>query len=338
MSYGWVSACPPGDFEPHAGLLLSLTELAWAAPQTMVELIGALAGRIGLLAVVLDESQRQHAITTLVDWGVDAGHVQFVFMPVGTWARDFGPSFVRWSDGSVVALDAKYYFPDRPNEAVVPSALASLMRLPRRKVPLVLSGGDLLSNGRGLCLFSGGMLTTNEMFGQKRTAAELAGVLAECYGFSQSVMLEPLVGHRTAHVDMIATFTSAETVVVAQVEGQAGATGDVLDENARRLEMLRTREGRQLRVVRIPMPAYRGEGGCRSYTNVIYANGRLLVPHYQDVDPRLERRVMAVYRELLPDWDIRQIDCSAIIAGGGALRCLSTQIPWLYDRFEVSRG
>ena len=80
------------------------------------------------------------------------------------------------------------------------------------------------------------------------------------------------------------------------------------------------------------MPPYNGKF-CRTYTNVIYANGRVLVPHYPDVDPGLERAAHGVYRSLLRGWDVVPIDCGNVIVGGGALRCLSAHVPWLYEHF-----
>ena len=38
-----------------------------------------------------------------------------------------------------------------------------------------------------------------------------------------------------------------------------------------------------------------------TYTNVVYANEVLLVPHYDTVDRAIEEEALAVYRRLLPD-------------------------------------
>src|SRR4030095_8841566 len=128
---------------------------------------------------------------------------------------------------------------------------------------------------------------------------------------------------RTLHVDMLATFVSADTVVVGACDPVADPkSAAVLNRNAEKLSQVMTR-GRRMRVVRIPMPTYDG-AVCRTYTNVIYANGKLLVPHYPEVDRGMEREVMASYAQVLPGWEIAQIDCSEMIRRGGGLRCLST--------------
>jgi agmatine/peptidylarginine deiminase len=329
----WVSTPPPGDFEDHAALILSLTDLLVQCPRVVVDLVSALSDRVPLIAIVRGEEQRRHAIVLLTDWGVPAHRIQFVFMPVGAWTRDFSPGFVRRSDGRVWIIDADYPFPERPNDDVVPAALASLLRVPRRSAPLALEGGNLLSNGWGTCLFTSGLLDVNRLAGRACDFSSLAAILEDYYGFSQPVMLEPLLGHRTLHVDMFAAFVSPHVAVVAACDPRSDeASAAALDRNARTLSRLHTRD-RPVRVERIPMPPYRG-GACRTYTNVLFASGRLLVPHYADVDPGLERAALAVYASLLPGWEVIPIDCTEVIRYGGALRCLSAHVPWLHERFK----
>jgi agmatine/peptidylarginine deiminase len=333
---GWVSACPPGEFERHAAVVLSLTEMLPASPKSVVAIVGALLDRVEVIAVVRGEEQRQQAIVLLADWGLPAHRVHFVFMPVGTWTRDFGPSFVRWSDGSVLIVDAGYAFAGRHNEDVVPTAMAALLNVKRRRVPLALDGGNLVGNGRGLALFTSALVEVNRMHGFDYDLPRVRALMSEYYGFSDPLPLEPLLSHRTLHVDMFCAFTGPDDVVVGWVDRRHDPKGAAaLDRNAALLEGLPTRTGR-LRVSRVPMPPYDGTS-CRTYTNVIFANGRLLVPHYPGVDRGLERRAHATYAALLPDWDIVPVDCGDLITGGGALRCLSAHVPWLYDRFQADR-
>jgi agmatine/peptidylarginine deiminase len=272
----------------------------------------------------------------LTDWGVPAGSIFFIFMPVGCWVRDFAPSFVRCFDGQVALLEHEYRFEGRTNEGIVPAALASVLRVARRKVPLVLEGGNLLSNGWDLALTTSAILECNRLNGRHYTPEQAMTLLMEHYGFEQVALLEPLVGYRTLHVDMFATFVDHDLVVVAASDPRVdAASAAVLDRNAQRLAQVHTR-GHPLKVTRIPMPPYL-PGRCRTYTNVIYANGLLLVPHYPDADAGIEREVLATYRALLPDWQIQQVDCDALITGGGALRCCSAHVPmWLADRFAAT--
>jgi agmatine/peptidylarginine deiminase len=330
-----VAACPPGDFEDHAGLLISLTDLLAGSPRTIVELVRGTVDRIPLVAIVDGEAERQQAIVLLTDWGLPAHLVHFAAMPVSTWTRDFSPSFVRLTDGRIVLVDAQYTFPDRPNEDLVATALAAHFDLPRYRAPLALDGGNLLSNGRSVCCISSATMEINRVRAHREVSpAEIAGVMKDWYGFDRTILLDPPVGYRTLHVDMFATFTAPDVAVVGQCDSLVDSQSAlILDRNAARLAEVPVGRQARMRVHRIPMPPYDGKR-CRTYTNVVFANGRLLVPHYSDVDPVIEGRVMNLYAELLPDWELGQINCDEIICGGGALRCATKHIPWLYDRFR----
>lgn len=334
---GSVLACPPADFEEHAAIILSMTEMLACSAPTAYQMFKPLVERMALIAIVNGEEQRRQAIAMLTDWGVPVEGIYFAYMPIGTWTRDFGPFFVRGQDRSVWVLDAEYRYEGRSNEDVVPRAIASLLRLPCRQVPLVLEGGNLLSNGWGLSLSTTALVDVNRMNGRNYDASQIRSIFNEYYGFTQTVLVEPLLSHRTLHVDMFTTFTAPDVVVVGACDpAEDKDSAKALDHNARLLSQSQTR-GRRLRVERIPMPPYNGKC-CRSYTNVIFANGALLVPSYPDVDQEIEELVLATYARLLPDWDLIRIDCGPMMFGGGALRCASAHVPaWLGQQFSDYR-
>src|SRR5204863_5115800 len=112
-------------------------------------------------------------------------------MPVGSWTRDFSPTFARMTDGSVVLVDARYPQPDRPNEDMMARALAAHLGLPRAQAPLAMYGGNLLSNGRGVCCFTSAMVQINQFLGNHYSAADVAAILSSWYGFDRPVMLDP---------------------------------------------------------------------------------------------------------------------------------------------------
>ena len=79
-----------------------------------------------------------------------------------------------------------------------------------------------------------------------------------------------------------------------------------LNETARFVSTISTSAG-PIQVKRIPMPPKWGED-WRSYTNVIFANGILLMPSFSDVDPSLEQRAVQVYQSVLPPgWIVKKL-------------------------------
>jgi agmatine/peptidylarginine deiminase len=69
----------------------------------------------------------------------------------------------------------------------------------------------------------------------------------------------------------------------------------------------------------MPPPGKDHFGG--TYTNVVFANGVLLVPTYPDAPSEMEAEVMATYRRLLPGWEVVGIDAGSLVPHGGVLRC-----------------
>ena len=139
-------------------------------------------------------------------------------------------------------------------------------------------------------------------------------------------MLEALVGEPTGHVDMFATFTAPNTVLIGRCDPAIDPlNAQILDRNAATLGGLPTPRG-PLRVERIPMPSTR-DGLWRSYTNVVYANRVVLVPVYRDADQVEQKRVLNTFRRLLPGRTVVGIDCEDLIRNCGALHCVTANVP-----------
>lgn len=184
--------------------------------------------------------------------------------------------------------------------------------------------GNVLSNGRGLGLTTADTMTLNRRVG--RSERSVRAVLKQYLGFDQLVVLEPLSGEPTGHVDMFATFVSAKTVVVGAFDpSRDPVNAKILNRNAARLADVRTSMG-ALRVVRIPMPR-RGRTVWPTYTNVLFADGLLLIPSYKGLPQINEKAAIEVYRRELPDWMLATIDCQTLIRSGGALHCISLNVP-----------
>jgi len=329
----FTNDCMPADFEKQSAILLGCNELLPYHPHVLVELCAALIDKIALIGIVESEEQRKHVITLLCDWGLPAHLLHFVSLPVkGMWVRDYGPCFVRGRDKAITILDAEYLEADRPEDDKAPSELAALLRLPVAPVPLTCEGGNLLSNGQGLCLTTSSLATRNAPRGYSPHMT--TEILSKYYGFRQIVMLKPLLSEPTGHVDMFATFVSPNVVVVGEYDPKIDpVNADILNENAEVLSKGRTPLG-PLRVVRIPMPSNRG-GIWKTFTNVIYANDTLIVPTYGDSEPDAQRQAMETYARLLPDWEVVGINATSVIKQRGSLRCVSINIPWLEHVFPA---
>ncbi len=328
----------PGEFERQQGLLLACRELLAEEPGLFAEIVRETAGRLPVVVLVSDPEEHRLARGVLARAQVRGNHVKYLTVVHDTmWSRDYGPFVVRHADGSAAVVDAEYDF-TRTSDDLVPAEIARHLQLPLVQVAMRIEGGNLLSNGRGLCIATTELVDINSDRGLGEDA--VCEVLRSCFGAKETVLLEPLAGEMTGHVDMFAAFTDADTVVVGSMLPEEDAeNAAILDRNAERLARVRTARG-PLRVVRIPMPPH-GDGVWRTYTNVIFANGLLLVPVYPGLDEAGRRRAIQAYARLLPGWKIVGLDARTICELGGALHCISMNLgpapPPAQDRIERVR-
>lgn len=326
-----ITQSVPGEFERQSALILGSNELIYVYPELNLEIIRALVGSIPIIALIQSEEHRRWAITQMSDWGLPAHEIQFYSVPGSSmWVRDYGPNFVKVDNGDVVMIDAAYSAKTCAPDDAFPQQLGALLRVPVINAPLTLDGGNMLSNGRGRCVTSN--LLANANVARGYTLQQTGMMLRQYYGFDRWTYLPPLVREPTGHIDMFATFTAPDTIVVGSLDPAEDAqNAALLDENARVLASSSTPDS-PLRVVRMPMPHHR-DGRWRTYTNVIYANGTLLVPVYPDVDPE-PHAIFDLYQQLLPGWRIVGIRADGLINNRGSLHCVSINIPWLEDRFD----
>jgi agmatine/peptidylarginine deiminase len=286
--------------------------------------------RAPLVFLVASSREQDLASRVLAERGLAPDTVRFLAVPTDTgWVRDFGPIFVCEAAGVVHAVDAAYDKPGRDRDDAATRAIADLFRAATTATPLRWQGGNILSNGRGLLVTTTQSINANIECGHDLDA--VTRFLGDRLGVRQIVVLEHLAGERTGHIDMYACFTSPDTILVGQYDESVDPQNAVvLDRNAARLAEVHTSRGK-LKVIRVPMPTNQ-DGVWRSFTNVVFANGILLVPTYPDVDLPGGERALAIYRRLLPDWKVFGVDVSTMSRHQGGLRCVTLYVPEAGER------
>lgn len=315
----------PAEFDPQEALVLSAGLLAQRYPPLLVQIVEALQGHTSVVGLVSDAQQREKAEKLLAAQKLLGRGVRLVEIPHNTlWIRDYGPIFFRFPDTHPGAYDAEYPEPGRRLDDAVPVKLAALFGASVFPLPMVLEGGNLLTNGRGLCLSTTAAVLRHG--GPSATEASFRQVLYQSLGIESLVILEPLSGEPTGHVDMFACFTTPDTVVVAQCDAKEDPeNAAILDRNAAVLAGCQTSAG-PLRVVRIPLGPHK-DGVWRSYTNVAFSNRLVLVPIYPATDPAGGTKALEIFSRALPGWKVMGIDASELIRAGGALRCVTLGVP-----------
>lgn len=336
----------PAEWAPHAA-----TWIAWPhqrddwpdkfdpVPWVYVEIVRHLA-RGEPVRVIARPHLAAEAVGLLKRAGVDLQQVEFFdFETDRVWTRDSGAIFVKDAAGALVALDwqfnawAKYdnwYHDDR-----LPEQIAEWLGIERIQPQvggrrIVLEGGSIDVDGEGL------LLTTEECLLSDVQArnpglprADLEQAMKDHLGVRDIIWLNRgIAGDDThGHVDDITRFV-APRVVVTAVEDDAGDPNhEPLRENLERLRAFRDGQGRGLEIVPLPMPAPLYLDGQRlpaSYANFYIANGRVLVPTFNDEN---DRRALAVLEQVFPGRSVVGIHAVDLVWGLGTLHCLTQQEP-----------
>jgi agmatine/peptidylarginine deiminase len=317
----------PAEFDPQDQLLVGGAQLAELYPGVLADIVEALTGHIRIRVLAGSATGTETIVSALAAGGLGAGTVEILELPILTmWLRDFGPLVVSDGRGNRRLVDF-HYRERRGNELDdrVPGHLAQELGFGVKTSPLLLEGGDLLTNGLGFCLLSTRVINRNAHYltiEPEQTVKDLGALL----GFEGLYLVPPLEGESTGHVDMYCVFLAPDLVAVGRYDPEVDPeNAALLDKVATDLADLETRGG-PLRVERIVMPDH-ADGAWRTYTNVVFANDVLLVPVYPSYCPDLDDEALAFYRKHFPDREVIGIDASELIKMNGALRCITMNVP-----------
>jgi agmatine deiminase len=196
--------------------------------------------------------------------------------------------------------------------------------------PIILEGGSIEVNGQGL------LLTTEECLlspiqcrnpGQGRQDYER--LFRDYLGAKKVLWLgQGISGDDThGHVDDLARFVNAWTVVAVLEQNPSDANYVLLRENWERLQGATDAAGSRLEIVALPMPGpvhFAGQRLPASYANFYIANDRVLVPTFNDPS---DQKALGILAELFPGRTVVGIHAVDLVWGLGTIHCLTQQQP-----------
>ena len=318
-----------GEFHGQSAIILGCDPMMLEHPQPFISLVKELSEHVPLVVLVDSRHQQLLAQAVLSTNGPPTFAVEFLVTPGSImWVRDCGPQFVkRFGEiPEIVDTDCSYGDEDEDMtlQNMIPLQLGWRFGLSILSTRLRLQGGNFLTNGDGLCVTTTSVLEQNLILGFEEEQIDY--LLKSTFGCEKWIPLRPLEGEDTEHIDMFVTFLAENIAIVAACDPKTDPNNAlILDEAAIILAAQTTSKG-PMQVYRIPMPSAL-DGVWRSYTNVVFANGKLLVPTYSEVAPAIEKKVFDLYGRLLPNWKIVGINADQLAELGGSLHCVTMNIP-----------
>ena len=286
--------------------------------------------------LVNDEPTRQDVIRRLTNARAALDNVTIFQIPtVDVWMRDYGPTFViRDSQESALAFNDCIFngwggkYESYEEDEQIAKEIASLLRVPVFNHPVVLEGGSIEVNGLGTCLTTEQCLL-NKNRNPHMSRREIEEFLKDSLGVDQVIWLgQGIVGDDTdGHIDDIARFVNPATIVCIVEENSKDTNYSLLQQNLERLQAARDQNGNKLSIVPLPCPGpvyYEGARLPASYANFYIANGVVLVPLFDDP---CDVKALGILQELFPDRKVVGLPCTAVVAGLGAIHCVTQQEP-----------
>lgn len=313
----------PGEFDYCEGVLY-----AWEGYESLLaDLIDATQEEAIAWVVVDNASEQGDAESYLLSHGVPLDNVEFLIIPTNSiWMRDYGPWGIYLENGDRAINDPVYNRP-RPLDDALPGELGDLWDMNVYEPDWVHPGGNFMCDGKGVGFSTTLVYEENPGWDEEYLEQMSSDYLGIDDWHALSRLPESI--EYTGHCDMFTKLLDDHTVIVGEYpDGHPGAA--VLDDNAAYFESITNGNGDPFEVHRIPMAS--SDGACRSYTNSLIINDRVLVPIYGE---STDQAALQVYEDLMPDHEILDFNCSNIIMSGGAIHCISMQFPgalkWAFE-------
>jgi agmatine deiminase len=220
-------------------------------------------------------------------------------------------------------------YPSYDLDDAIPRCIGQSLKLRRFANDMVLEGGSIDGNGRGLILTSEQCLL-NRNRNPQLTREEIEQNLGDFLGVKQILWVgEGIAGDDTdGHIDDVARFYKADGILGATESNPREANHKILRTVWERLESFRTPAGGKFELVALPLPrpfAFQGRRVPATYANFLVINGAVLVPTFRQ--KKRDAEACAILGTCFPGREIIPIDCYHLIWGLGSLHCISQQQP-----------
>lgn len=317
----------PAQWEPIERVLISWGRMyptLWQMHAEMVEAISQVA-RVEILAPN-EMWARAIAVYLTARGRTNMACVELLILRTDDiWIRDYGSYMGVSANGERVAVNPIYdVHPEYPqaDDNAMTNRWAAHHDISVQMLNLHTEGGNLWSDGQGTFIMSSQIFYSNPYY----TRETLLDYLHRVFVFDKLIITPRLTLEITGHVDLLVKLASEDTVLVSRAT--SFSTEAALRKTKRLFERETNARGKAYRVVELPTPPlymnWLRYATRRAYTNALTVNGRVLVPVYNIPQ---DEQALRIYQETLPDHTIIPIDSRVGINGGGAVHCMTKEVP-----------
>lgn len=289
----------PGEFEPHAAVWLGWEEKDTTLHRVVYNLIRGITGKVQIKIAVDSDSLKAVAQTKLFEAGFDTTAIRFYTIPGDRyWIRDHGAAFLINKQGELAVADFGWnlygYFawwklrePELADSidlweqktltgktSKVDSLMGALTDARHRKSNLIMEGGSIESNGKGVLIQNEAVtLQRNPGWTKEEIEAEYKRVMnvQKVIWMKQGLADDEHIWHlhegkyvtlgTGGHTDEFVRFADAQTILLAWIDEAERdnhplnrITYDRMHENLKILEAATDQDGKPFRIMKVPLP------------------------------------------------------------------------------------
>jgi agmatine deiminase len=247
------------------------------------------------------------------------------------WFRDFGPLFTLNKIAELKALNWQFNawggkFPFEQDNLIA-KQITDTFSLPAENIDYILEGGAIDVNGFGQLL-----TTESVLLNPKRNAGlskkDYEELFLKHLGVDQVIWLKNgLIADDTdGHIDNVARFINKNTVLLASCHPHNPNYSD-LSRNKEILTSTYINE-EKINIIELPLPDpvfHNGQNLPASYLNFLITNNLILVPSYNQ--PKNDDRALNILKNDFPNHCVEPFNCSDFLIEGGAIHCLTMNLP-----------
>jgi agmatine deiminase len=274
------------EFERNEAVLIRNPKDSSSLP---MGLIVAFSEHVRVITIVGDQQELNQATAAFEAAGVHMENVEFlVAEAIEFWTRDFGPFFIADGNGDIGIVDFIYEGNWAPSNAM-PARLADHLGLPYFAMDIMHSGGNYMTDGRGISASTNRIWSNND-FDQLRVLQRMRDYLGV---HTYHVTSDP-TGMLIRHIDTWAKFLDVDKILIAQVpsthprftQHEAVASYYASQTSA---------YGTPFQVFRVPTP------NGQPYTNSLILNERVYVPL---MNSPWDEAALEAYRQAMPGYEV----------------------------------
>lgn len=329
----------PAEYEPVASVVLA----ARGFPDESAEIARTLLelAQVDVFVAGDNENDKRDTFRDLVD---NPQYQSLPFTVDSVWTRDYGPIGVLLStdedtEESLAIVNPRYAH-DRPLDDALPCHMSdSFEDWSCYEMDLDFAGGNLMSDGQGNLFMTTLVYDQNEDLSRHQVDATLKKYFGahtiHALEYAKTEDGDPM--DQTGHIDMFAKLVDHCTVVVVQTDSEG--YHEVTEAAADYFRATQCKKDTYYNVYRVQGWNEQEEDGLDDEGNVVYTRGTwysysnslivndvLILPSF-DGGGSKDSEAMLVYKAASPDRTVVMVDMNEPIQLGGAVHCMTHQLP-----------